>query len=80
MKRVRLVFFDLTGSVLLLAGLIGNAAGGLARGLAGGLALAAAAVLNALFQIAGLKSDYSLHIKHLSAGLAARDVPTSSFL
>ena len=36
-------------NLLLLAGLVGNAAAGLAGALAGGLAFAAAAVLNAFF-------------------------------
>jgi hypothetical protein len=41
--------------VLVLAVLVGNAAAGLASGLARGLAFAAAAVLGALAEVAGLK-------------------------
>ena len=44
-----------------LALLIGDAAAGLAGGLARGLALAAAALLGALAQAAGLKGLDSLH-------------------
>ena len=47
--------------ILVLAGLVGNAAAGLAGGLAGGLALTAAAVLGAGAKIAGLKGLDSLH-------------------
>ena len=46
---------------LALALLVGNAAAGLAGRLAGSLALAAAAVLGALAQVAGLKSLDSFH-------------------
>jgi len=41
--------------------LVYNAAGGFAGRLAGGLALAAAAVLNALAQVAGFNGTNSLH-------------------
>ena len=47
--------------LLLLALLVRYAAAGLARGLAGGLALAAATLLRALAEIAGLESLDSLH-------------------
>ena len=47
--------------LLIFALLVGNAAAGLAGGLAGSLALAAAAVLGALAQVAGLKGLDSLH-------------------
>ena len=47
--------------LFLLALLVGDAAGGLARGLAGGLALAAAALLGALAEAAGLQGLNSLH-------------------
>src|SRR5699024_4760850 len=50
--------------LLLLAGLVGNAAAGLAGRLAGGLALAAAAVLNARAKVAGLKGLDPLHNKN----------------
>ena len=49
--------------ILLLALLVGHAAAGLAGRLAGGLALAAAAVLGALAQIAGLDGLNMLHGK-----------------
>ena len=49
--------------LLVLALLIGHAAAGLAGGLARGLALAAAAVLGALTEVAGLKSLDSFHNK-----------------
>ena len=48
----------------LFARLVGNAAAGLAGALAGGLALAAAAVLGAGAEIAGLKSLYPFHLKY----------------
>ena len=51
----------LKSGFLVLALLVGNAAAGLAGGLAGSLALAAAAVLGALAQVAGLKSLDSFH-------------------
>ena len=51
--------------VSVLALLVGNAAAGLAGRLAGGLALAAAAVLGALAQVAGLKSLDSFHDSYL---------------
>ena len=47
-----------------LAGLVRHAAAGLAGALAGGLALAAAAVLGAGAEIAGLKSLYPFHLKN----------------
>ena len=47
--------------ILVLALLVGDAAAGLAGRLAGGLALAAAAVLGALAQIAGLDGLNMLH-------------------
>ena len=47
--------------LFLLAGLVGDAAAGLAGRLAGGLALAAAAVLDAGAEIAGLKGLDPLH-------------------
>ena len=47
--------------LLVLAGLVGDAAAGLASGLARGLALAAAAVLGAVAQVAGFKSLDVLH-------------------
>ena len=46
---------------VILALLVGDAAGSLASGLAGGLAFAAAAVQLALFKVAGVQGDYSLH-------------------
>ena len=49
--------------ILVLALLVGDAAAGLAGRLAGGLALAAAAVLGALAQIAGLDGLNMLHGK-----------------
>ena len=48
--------------LFVLALLVGDAAGGLARGLAGGLALAAAALLGALAETAGLQGLDSLHM------------------
>ena len=57
-------FFALPVPLLLLivlAGLVGNAAAGLAGGLTGGLALAAAAVPGALAQAAGLQRLDSFH-------------------
>ena len=51
--------------LLVLAGLVGDAAAGLASGLARGLALAAAAVLCALAQIAGFDGLNMLHDKNL---------------
>ena len=47
--------------MLVLAGLICNAAAGLAGALAGGLALAAAAVDSALCHITGIESHDMLH-------------------
>ena len=47
--------------VLALALLVGNAAAGLAGGLAGSLALAAAAVLRALAEVAGIQRLDMLH-------------------
>ena len=47
-----------------LALLIGDAAAGLAGGLAGGLALAAAALLGALAETAGLQGLDSLHDRY----------------
>ena len=52
-------------SLLVLALLVGNAAAGLAGRLAGSLALAAAAVLRALAQIAGLNGLDMLHNSNL---------------
>ena len=65
-------FFAKTGRLLrralrllsVLAGLVRHAAAGLAGALAGGLALAAAAVLGAGAEIAGLKSLYPFHLKY----------------
>ena len=48
-------------SVLVLALLVGNTAGGLASRLAGGLALTAAAVLYALCEVTGVDGLNSLH-------------------
>jgi hypothetical protein len=47
--------------VLVFALLVGNTAGSLAGRLAGGLAFAAAAVLDALLEVAGRKGTDSLH-------------------
>ena len=47
--------------VRVLAALVGNAAAGLAGGLARGLALAAAAVLGAVAEIAGVQGHDMLH-------------------
>ena len=65
-------FFAKTGRLLrralrllsVLAGLVRHAAAGLAGALAGGLALAAAAVLGAGAEIAGIKSLYPFHLKN----------------
>ena len=54
-------FFKNNLLILVLALLVGDAAAGLAGRLAGGLALAAAAVLGALAQIAGLDGLNMLH-------------------
>ena len=51
--------------LVVLALLVGDAAAGLASGLAGSLALAAAAVLRALAQIAGLNGLDMLHNSNL---------------
>ena len=56
-------FFKNNLLILVLALLVGDAAAGLAGRLAGGLALAAAAVLGALAQIAGLDGLNMLHGK-----------------
>ena len=48
--------------ILILALLVGHAAAGFACGLAGGLALAAAAVLCALTEVAGLEGLDSFHV------------------
>ena len=48
-------------AVLVLAGLVGNAAAGLASGLARGLALAATTVLSGLAKILGFDSLNTLH-------------------
>ena len=50
--------------LLVLAGLVGDAAAGLASGLARGLALTAAAVLSALAQVAGLDGLDVFHSLH----------------
>ena len=55
------IFFKNKLLILVLALLVGDAAAGLAGRLAGGLALAAAAVLGALAQIAGLDGLNMLH-------------------
>ena len=52
-------------SVLVLTGLVCNAAAGLACALAGSLALAAAAVLSALSHITGIQCLNVLHIHFL---------------
>ena len=52
---------DAKKGLLLLAGLVGDAAAGLAGALAGGLAFAAAAVVQALGHIAGVESLDVLH-------------------
>ena len=57
------IFFKNKLLILVLALLVGDAAAGLAGRLAGGLALAAAAVLGALAQIAGLDGLNMLHGK-----------------
>ena len=64
------VFQKISLLILVLALLVGDAAAGLAGRLAGGLALAAAAVLGALAQIAGLDGLDMLHGK----------IPPSSFI
>ena len=51
--------------LLVLAGLVGNAAAGLASGLAGSLALAAAAVLGAVAQVTGLEGLDVFHSLYL---------------
>ena len=55
------IFQKISLLILVLALLVGDAAAGLAGRLAGGLALAAAAVLGALAQIAGLDGLNMLH-------------------
>ena len=62
---------DKRSGLLVLAGLVGDAAAGLAGALAGGLALAAAAVLGAGAEITGLEGLYSLHVLHSNLILAA---------
>ena len=57
------IFQKISLLILVLALLVGDAAAGLAGRLAGGLALAAAAVLGALAQIAGLDGLNMLHGK-----------------
>ena len=57
-------------NLLLLAGLVGNAAAGLAGALAGGLAFAAAAGFQALGQVPGLQGLDSLHGKLLLSIMA----------
>ena len=68
-KRCRRFRRHLCDSSFLLLGalalLVGHAAAGLASRLAGGLALAAAAVLGALAQVAGLKGLDSFHNAYL---------------
>ena len=61
------IFFKNKLLILVLALLVGDAAAGLAGRLAGGLALAAAAVLGALAQIAGLDGLNMLHGRFLLA-------------
>ena len=54
--------------LLLLAGLVGNAAAGLAGRLAGGLALPTAAILSAGTQVPGLNGLDSFHNTVLQSG------------
>ena len=73
----RLFYLNLL--VFVLAVLVGNAAAGLAGGLARGLALAAAAVLSAGAEIAGLESSDLNHSLppnlDFSAGIITRFIP-----
>ena len=63
---------DKRSGLLVLAGLVGDAAAGLAGALAGGLALAAAALDCALAEVAGLKSLYPFHCIHSILKVIAR--------